>query len=117
MIELLKQLSQKIPLYLFSNQTELNTIYLKPLLKPYFKYMFFSNETKIHKPDRKAYDLLLKNMQSNPKESLYIDDLVEPLRVAETYGISTYHFESVDKFKKDLEKVILVWIPAFAGMT
>jgi HAD superfamily hydrolase (TIGR01509 family) len=102
MLEILKILSQKIPLYLFSNQTGINTKYLRPLLKPYFKYMFFSNEVKMHKPDKQSLDLLIKNMQTNPKDSLYIDDREEPLGVAKAYSIPTYHFISVPEFKKEL---------------
>ena len=104
MLEILKTLSQKIPLYLFSNQTEINTIYLKPLMEPYFKYMFFSNEVKIHKPDKQSYDLLVHHMKTNPKDSLYIDDRKEPLEAAKAYNIPAYHFISVSQFKKELIK-------------
>lgn len=102
MITILKTLSQKIPLYLFSNQTEINTTYLRPIVGQYFKYMFFSNEVKIHKPNKQSFNLLINNMQTNPKDSLYIDDRKEPLEVAKAYSIPTYHFVSVPEFKKEL---------------
>lgn len=104
MLEILKVLSKKIPLYLFSNQTEINTIYLRPFMEPYFKYLFFSNEVKIHKPDKQSYNLLIKHMTTSPKDALYIDDRKEPLEAAEAYNISTYHFISVPEFKKELIK-------------
>ncbi|OGK62091.1 hypothetical protein A2334_04495 [Candidatus Roizmanbacteria bacterium RIFOXYB2_FULL_38_10] len=104
MITILQALSKKVPLYLFSNQTEINTIYLRPLLEQYFKHIIFSNEVRMHKPDKNIYELLLKHIGTNKESALYIDDRSEQLEAAKKYGISTYLFLSVSKLKDHLSK-------------
>lgn len=108
MIEILRALSGKFPLYLFSNQTEINVVYLKAILKPYFKYMLFSNEVKMHKPDKQVFKLLINHMETSLKDALYIDDNREPLEIAKKYEMSTYHFTTVTQLKEDLQKLLLL---------
>ena len=53
----------------------------------YFDGGLISGEAKVSKPDRRIYDIFLKKYSLTPEECLYIDDLEDNVRVAETAGM------------------------------
>lgn len=92
MLKLVKKLKNRYSLYLLSNQTPINTDYLHPLLDPLFKKIFFSNEVKMHKPSLDIYELLIKETEIDPSQSLFIDDRKSNLLPASKFGIHTLLF-------------------------
>ncbi len=109
MIILLKKLAKNYPLYLLSNQTPINTGYLHPILDPFFKAIFFSNEVKMHKPSLQIYELLIKKTNINPRETIFIDDRELNLLPAEKLGMKTYKFNSTDSLLEMLQKFGIKW--------
>lgn len=101
MITFIESIKEKYPLYLLSNQTQINTDYLHPLLDTYFKRVLFSNEVGMHKPDAQMYQLLLSSEHLKPNESLFVDDKKECIQAAEDLGLQTYLFREPASFFKD----------------
>ena len=65
-----------------------------------FDSLFFSCEHKMVKPDIEFYKKLLETNNLDPKDCLYIDDLMDNLIPAKSLGIDTYLFniKEIDKF-------------------
>jgi len=108
MLKILKELYKKISLYLLSNQTEINTIYLRPIIAKYFKMAFFSNEIKMHKPDPEIYEYFFKKTKIYPTTSLFIDDKDAPLTQAKKFNMNVYKFISVEDLKSKLVSLKLL---------
>ena len=99
--ELLRKLRAKgYKLYLLSNTNEMHiahyTEYLKQrfgcdLLSELFDRTFYSHEIGYRKPNREAYEYVLKAEGLKPAETLFIDDLEHNVIGARKTGIQAYH--------------------------
>ena len=99
--ELLRKLrAEGYKLYLLSNTNEMHinfyTEYLKrhygrDLLSELFDRTFYSHEIGYRKPDREAFEYVLKDAGLNPAETLFIDDLEHNVDGARQSGIMAYH--------------------------
>ncbi|MFA5926030.1 MAG: HAD family phosphatase [Parcubacteria group bacterium] len=70
-----------------------------------FHSIMYSFEAAVCKPERKAYELILEKINSEPGDCLFIDDNLENLVAAEKLGIKTIHFKSAVQLKRDLKKM------------
>lgn len=61
-----------------------------------------SGEVGLVKPDPAIFRYLLDRHGLDPARTLYIDDLVENLSVAEGFGMATHHFTGAAKLRADL---------------
>jgi len=99
--ELLQKLSAEgYKLYLLSNTNEMHidyyTKYLKQqfgrdLLSELFDRTFYSHEIGHRKPNREAFEYVLKTEKLKPAETLFIDDLEHNVIGARQTGIQAYH--------------------------
>ncbi len=69
----------------------------------YFEKVFISAEIGYEKPDKEIYDYVLKEININPEEVIFIDNRLENLETAEVLGMKTVHFISLNQLKEDLE--------------
>lgn len=84
--------------FLLSNTFEMHWRYCVRNLFPYlgfnvddyFDQVFLSQRVHLQKPDPALFRLLLRQTRSLPSETLFIDDLEENCRAAESCGISTF---------------------------
>ncbi len=73
-----------------------------------FDGIVISGEHCCAKPNKKIYQNLIKQYNLNPKECLFIDDQLENLAVARTFGITTIHCKKNKKLfgsKQNLVKI------------
>jgi len=67
-----------------------------------FDNLFFSCERGLKKPDSEFYELVIKEMNVDPQECLFIDDKEENLLPAEKLGMKTVLAKNPDQIVKDV---------------
>ena len=60
-------------------------------LEEYFDQAFYSCEIGLRKPDPACYDWVLKNVEIEPAETLFIDDSLHNIEGAKKAGLQTIH--------------------------
>jgi putative hydrolase of the HAD superfamily len=80
----IQQLVAYFPLYLLSNTSELHLAYLQQNFKVlrYFADGVYSFHAKCAKPDRKIFQVAVKQFGVTPESTVYIDDLEANVRSA-----------------------------------
>lgn len=69
-----------------------------------FEPCLLSCEMGLEKPDPKVYDLLIKTIQLDPQQIVFIDDKTENVEAAKAIGIDAILFESGSQVKEELTK-------------
>jgi epoxide hydrolase-like predicted phosphatase len=72
----------------------------------YFDGGVISSEVKFSKPDRRIYEILLKNYLLKAEESLFIDDIEINVRSAESLGMKGLVTYGSEEISKDLAVVL-----------
>ncbi|MDP4224563.1 MAG: HAD family phosphatase [Bacteroidota bacterium] len=72
----------------------------------YFRGGVVSSEVKLSKPDIKIFNYILEHFSLNPGESLYIDDVSENVRSAESTGMKVMMTNGSVKIQPELEEVL-----------
>ena len=97
-LQTLKAIKHKYKLYLLSNT---NSIHLEAFtkmykeqigegsLEDYFDKLYFSHETGYRKPAKEAYEIVLKENNLVPAETLFIDDSMQNIEGAKVLGLQT----------------------------
>lgn len=91
---------------ILSTQFHLSTNVLIP--KKYYEHfdaLEISCEDGLKKPDEKAFDLILKRINSKPEESVFVDDKQENLDVAEKLKMKTAIFQDNKQFFSRLKEL------------
>jgi len=76
----------------------------------FFKYFdggVISSEAKFSKPDRRIYEILLRNYSLIAEESLFIDDLEINVRAAENLGMKGFVTFGSEEISKELTSFLL----------
>jgi putative hydrolase of the HAD superfamily len=73
-----------------------------------FDVVYSSADLKIAKPDPKAYKKTLSALESEPEESLFIDNLERNTKVAEQIGIKSIVYKNTNTLKKELNKLLKI---------
>lgn len=106
-LEYVKELKERnIPLFLFTNvPSERLVIYDERL--DFLKYFNKATNGDIYvKPDIKAYESLEEFTGRKFEEMIFVDDSLENVGVAKSFGIVGIQFTEVEKLKIDLEKLL-----------
>lgn len=94
----LKAIRSKYKLFLLSNtnlihQNAFNKIYEEQIgegsLLGYFDKVYYSHEIGYRKPDKEAYEIVLKENNLLPAETLFIDDSIQNIEAAKALGMQT----------------------------
>jgi FMN phosphatase YigB (HAD superfamily) len=66
-----------------------------------FETIITPKEYSLYKPDQKIFNILLKNINGTPNESLFIDDSIENIKAAKKLNFKAIHYKNnLDFFKK-----------------
>ena len=108
MRDLLFELAKKYKLYFLSDSVReraerLNSKYN---LVSWFTDGIFSHEVGIRKPHPDMYRLILEKAGVKPEEAIFTDDKEKFLEPARELGMKTIHFETTEKFRDTLEKLL-----------
>lgn len=103
-VSLLYKLKTKYKIYGLTNWSSENiSIAYKKF--PFFKEfngIVVSGKEKIVKPNPQIYRVLLDRYNLKAEKSIFIDDNIENIRVAQKLGFYTIHFESPNKLEAEL---------------
>lgn len=102
--EVVSGLKKKYKLGLISNTNPIHVDHLRtyPNLG-HFERLWFSNEAGLRKPDPAIYKLALTHFQTEPEETVFIDDYEENIVGARALGINAVHYKGCDQLKTDLK--------------
>ena len=98
-IKLLKTLRKDYNLYLLSNTNSIHFKVVEEIFKKdhpedsflgLFDKVFLSHEMGLRKPDKKIYEKVVEEIEANPEQCLFFDDLEENLNAAKEVGLQTY---------------------------
>ena len=104
---LLSNLSKNYKLALISNTNDFDIKVLdKWGIRKYFFRIFPSYNTKLLKPDRKAFLNVTKSLKIKPKECLFVDDNPVNISVAKKLGFKTVKFENIKQARRELKKAL-----------
>lgn len=108
MFDLINRIKQKqIQVVLFSNMDKDPAKRFREagLFEP-FDLHIFAYEIGSSKPDPKAYQILLKQLDLLPQDVIFIDDQIENIEAAAALGIDAIHFQSPNQLQEELQKKI-----------
>lgn len=97
-LQTLRSIKHKYRLYLLSNTNSIHLqaftkIYYEQIgegsLEGYFDKAYYSHETGYRKPDKEAYEIVLKENHLSPAETLFIDDSIKNIEGAQELGLQT----------------------------
>lgn len=98
----LRSLRSKYKLYLLSNTNiihhrKFNKIYDEQIragsLKDYFDKAYYSHEIGFRKPNKEAYEYVLKENNLSPSQTLFIDDSIQNIEGAKAVGLQTIYLQ------------------------
>jgi epoxide hydrolase-like predicted phosphatase len=91
----IQRLATRFPLYLLSNTSELHLAYLQRNFKvlQHFADGVYSFRAKCAKPDRKIFQVAVKQFAVTPESTVYIDDLEANVRSASDLGFHAIRYE------------------------
>jgi putative hydrolase of the HAD superfamily len=96
---LLKVLSTRYNLYMLSNTSSLHVkvfekMYLDAAgesMHKIFKKIYYSHEIGCHKPDREAWEYVIRDAAIKPEETLFLDDNIHNIKAAQELGFQAIH--------------------------
>jgi putative hydrolase of the HAD superfamily len=106
MFALVEELSQRMPLYLLSNISDIHkeSIHRDFPVFRHFRGGVYSYEVGLMKPDPAIFALTAERFGVNPSETLYIDDMPENAEAAIQAGFVTIHYDHA-RHEKALEEI------------
>ncbi len=105
MFALVDRLKQKqLPMILFSNMDAIPARHFREmgLFEPFDRHIF-AFEIGAAKPDPKAYQILLQELDLPPEDIIFIDDQPDNIRAAQAIGMKVVLFQSASQLQEDLE--------------
>lgn len=96
--EILMQVREKYRSFLLSNNNEIHYQWILNYLQdryqipdnsPFFEHAYYSQHTGMRKPNPEIFEMVLRNHDLNPAETLFIDDSPQHIEGAKTLGIHT----------------------------
>jgi putative hydrolase of the HAD superfamily len=105
-IDLVKTLrSEGYQVALLSNSQKSQAKIIKDKgLQNYFDPLVLSCEIGVEKPNLEAYRILLKRLETEPKECILIDDCSENIQAAQKAGMEGILFQSIEGLQAELAK-------------
>jgi HAD superfamily hydrolase (TIGR01509 family) len=73
-----------------------------------FHSTLYSFEVRISKPDKRAYEFIVKKLNAKPQECLFIDDQHKNLIPAQELGLLTIEFKNAGQLRKELVSLSLL---------
>lgn len=109
--ELVDQLRNRgLFLSLLSNTDQWHFEYCQekvPALK-WFDRIFLSYEMHMKKPDAEIFLAVVQQLNAEPQQCLFIDDLKDNIEVAKQLGFQTVQFHEADTLKQELQQLRLI---------
>ena len=107
MLALAEKLKKNYQTAILSNLTELMSAEIteRHNLKDKFHHLFFSNEIGYAKPDERAFNFALNELQAKPEETIFIDDSATNVAAAQKIGLTTILFSNPNQCQAALKNL------------
>jgi putative hydrolase of the HAD superfamily len=107
-IKFLEQIKRIYKLAILSNMPREILAYIKNNLSwmNIFDVSVYSCDYKICKPDKRIFELCIKELNIVPQKCLFIDDLPDNIYGAASAGLNTLLYTNFDLFKEQVKKFI-----------
>jgi len=114
-IDLLKKLSAKYRIFMLSNTNEIHASEFEQMyandfngesLISLFEKVYYSHQMHKRKPHQNIYRQVIDENNLIPKETLFIDDLLENINGAQSVGLQTFHLVNGDDFIPVMRKLL-----------
>jgi len=98
-VELLKVLSKRYNLYMLSNTSALHVQVFEKMfldlagesMHKIFKKIYYSHEIGWHKPDKEAWEYVIKDSGIKAEETLFLDDDIHNIKASQELGFQAIH--------------------------
>ncbi|MCH8142843.1 MAG: HAD family phosphatase [Gammaproteobacteria bacterium] len=110
-VALVRRLKTHAAIALMTNNSDLVKDGLEaayPEVLELFRPRLYSSDLGVMKPDPRLYQIALNLMNSEPAETLFIDDAAKHIAGAQTLGLVTHHFRSAEILEKELTTMKLL---------
>ncbi len=106
---LIEKIGDDVDLFLLSNTNRLHWQYIKqlPIIKNHFcgsEQLTLSFEVGVRKPNKKIFNLCIKNTGFSPREILYIDDISQFVQEFVSLGVRGINYDLRKHSIRSLEK-------------
>jgi len=107
---LIKKLSKKYPLFIFSNNSQIGITYYKKTIgfEKYFEKCIYSYKIGVTKPNPQFFRKGLQLIKRNGKDCIFIDDKKKFKKGAERFGITFIHYKNPKQLKQKLKKLKII---------
>ena len=104
---LLKKLKKDYTIALLSNTNTLhwNKVLNEVEIADLFDYQFLSFETGMLKPDKEAFEFVLKELKCEPADMIFLDDNIINVRSARSLGITAYKAKGLNQAETVLANI------------
>lgn len=106
---LLQKLSTKYRIVLLSNANQIHYDYIYEECKPIFDMMqkiYFSFQIGLRKPHPEVFYYVLKEMNFQPSETLFIEDTIIHIQGAQSCGLNTLHVTQPYDLENQLKQIL-----------
>jgi putative hydrolase of the HAD superfamily len=95
MVELVRRLHGRLPLYLLSNTSDIHRefIFRRYPIFQQFTDGVYSYEARVSKPDPEIYRIAQRQFGADPARTLFIDDLAANIEAARQQGFQVHHYD------------------------
>lgn len=102
-LEILKQLHAEKRISMLSNTNEIHVEAFESDMKDshglndlttFFDHVYYSCRTGMRKPEARIFEMVLKEQNYKPSETLFIDDSPQHIEGAKKVGLNTYHLRA-----------------------
>ncbi len=107
--KMLNTVKKHYKIHLLSNTNEIHYNYFYPQCRDFlslFDNEFYSHKIGLMKPDAEVFKYVTKELNTQPENILFIDDLKRNIVSAKSLGLQTYLFD-YDKNRKKLLDILL----------
>ena len=106
-IPLIAQLGEKYRIGMLSNTTRefLEDFLVRNGIRPLFNVVLASGQTRFVKPQREIFDILAERLDLPFSDIVFIDDSLMNTAAAQSYGITSILYRSVDQLEADLKRL------------
>jgi len=107
LLDFIKNLREKYKIYVMSNAVNIaQEDKLTRTIKSMFDKYFVSYEEGFRKPEKEAFLNVLKKIDCNPENCIFVDDTLININTAKEMKINSIIYKSLEQLKKDIKEIV-----------
>ncbi len=108
LLDYAQSLRKKYKIALLSNigKGDMRNYFTEDELKQYFDVVVLSSDAGIMKPFQEAYWMTCEKLDTDPSETIMVDDVLENVVGAELAGLHAVHYQETNQAKNELENLL-----------